>query len=296
MQYKENIVYDIPLKNILYNEDFNCRGKIDAPTVWDLAESIKENGQQQAVIVRVLDPPFDGKSLQLIAGFRRFKACKILELETIRAEVKFNIDDREAKIINLAENLNRRDLSVMDEARAVLQLHSLGLNREEIGKRFGKGHGWAQVRIMLTKFPKRVQEIADEGVLTIQNIRDLNSFNDDEEMVAAAETVRMKKARGLQGVKVSHPKKHGRKRVTSLKRVRKPPEIVNLLEYFNEHNVPFGFHTRCLAWATGEISDRELVMDIMEYMKDLGLNYIPPENYDIPIVRKEENKSIMSVS
>ena len=99
----------IPLRQI--NPDpLNARKHFDAAALQELADSIRENGLIQPVTVRIVG---DG-SYQLIAGERRFRACKLLGWESIEAKVA-EMDDQQAALAGLIENLQREDLDPFEE-------------------------------------------------------------------------------------------------------------------------------------------------------------------------------------
>ena len=291
-------VYEVPLSELVYDTEFNCRGDVDPQSVWELAESIRKNGLQQPVIIRNLNEreqiKYNGKKLKLIAGFRRYKACKILDMPTIRADFRKNISEVEETIINLAENLSRSDLNILQEAQSLVKLRNLGMSRKEIGERFGHGEGWVQVRIMLLDMSPKIKELAAAGLLTYMDIRNLNSYTDESEREVAALDVadrRKNKEKNIMVRKVSKTKRPN----TALKKQRTAPEINNLLLYLHNRQVPVGLHTRVLAWAIGTISDTELLYDLKEFVETRptwnGERWNVPENGQIPDLRNLDENS-----
>ncbi|MBI5180099.1 MAG: ParB/RepB/Spo0J family partition protein [Nitrospirae bacterium] len=119
---------------------FQPRTNFDDTALNELAESIKARGVIQPVIVRKLHRDTvsqDGIEYELIAGERRLRASKIAGLTIIPAVIKETSDD-ELRTLALIENIQREDLSVMDKAKAILQLkNDNGLKKEDIAKVIG---------------------------------------------------------------------------------------------------------------------------------------------------------------
>ena len=113
----EDTVYDIPVELIDHDDDWNSRGKISAIECISLAKDIKLNGQQLPGQLRIYDTPIDGKPFGLISGFRRYYAVQTINCEsTYRAVFKKDVSDFEAKALNYAENRERQNLNMLQEA------------------------------------------------------------------------------------------------------------------------------------------------------------------------------------
>ena len=116
-------VKEIALDLISVSE-FNARKDIDAGTedagVRDLANSISENGLLSPVIARLAA----GGRYELIAGQRRFLACRLLGMDAIPAIVRGDLDDVDATVVSLVENVQRADMNPMDKARAFRTIRS----------------------------------------------------------------------------------------------------------------------------------------------------------------------------
>lgn len=112
-------LFDIPVGLIIADKKQNFRTVMDAGTISELAQSIKNEGQQSPV--RVQKRP-DGK-YDLIYGFRRYAAVVQLKQDTIRAEVSEAMESVDRKLANITENMAREDLTTYDQAVAFLDLH-----------------------------------------------------------------------------------------------------------------------------------------------------------------------------
>lgn len=268
----------IPLDQIYVNEDENCRGKITPASVFELAEDIKEHGQHEPVIVR-LKHPEDATSRRiitepyiLVAGFRRYLAHRVIASTTLLTTIEAVIRDMsplEAVIVNFSENLKREDLNIMQEANTVRRLVRMGLDRKTICKSIGKSDGWVQPRIYLVQMETPIQKLAAAGVISAENIRQLWSYKDSAERLAVAKQIRERRERGYIGsVKIKPPKVAKRNRA-NIKKARTRDEINNFLDHLLDRGVPFGLHTRMLAWTSGQITDMEICVDIQSFFNDM---------------------------
>lgn len=112
-------IQNIPLETI-YPSPTNPRKHFDAKALEELAESIKEHGVLQPILVRAIEDGFDSKGnrqYSIVYGERRYRASKLAGLKTIPAETRF-MDDEKAFEIQILENLQREDINPLDEARA----------------------------------------------------------------------------------------------------------------------------------------------------------------------------------
>lgn len=267
-------IEEIRLDDIEADDSFNSRGAITPGSVAELAKDIKENGLTQPVTVRRLE---DG-SMALIAGFRRFMAHRLLKKETIKAIVLENVSDLQARILNLSENLNRADLSPMQEARALQYLADSGMTELEICKKLGRSRGWVQTRLMLLRMPNEVQELVEEGDITLQNIRQLYSITDPNIVIEKAKKIKEIREAGHEGrIVIKLPKERTKRNRATMARARNKTQILSLIKHIDESDIPFGLHTRCLSWAAGEINDLELAEDFQEFCDEQGIEYEIPK-------------------
>jgi ParB family chromosome partitioning protein len=138
------------------------RRTFDDARLAELAESIRVRGVLQPVVVR----PLAGGSFELVAGERRLRAAKMVELETIPALVRAT-DDWERLDLALAENMARQDLNPVEAARACAMLvDDLGLTKEEVGRRVGRSRVAISNLIRLLDLPEEALELIESGALT----------------------------------------------------------------------------------------------------------------------------------
>jgi ParB family transcriptional regulator, chromosome partitioning protein len=138
------------------------RRTFDDARLAELAESIRVRGVLQPVVVR----PLAGGSFELVAGERRLRAAKMVELETIPALVR-DTEDWERLDLALAENMARQDLNPVEAARACTMLvDDLGLTKEEVGRRVGRSRVAISNLIRLLDLPEEALELIERGDLS----------------------------------------------------------------------------------------------------------------------------------
>lgn len=179
------VIREIPVGEIRPNPA-QPRLHYEEKALAELAESIRENGLIQPVLVRQL---LTGE-YELIAGHRRWKAVQRLEWPTIRAIVE-NRTDTESAVMALVENIQRRDLSCMEEARAIAGLiESTGITQQEAAQRLGKSQPAVANKLRLLRLPGWVQEIVEQGQLSERHARALLRLEREEDLRQVLEQVR----------------------------------------------------------------------------------------------------------
>ena len=147
----------------------NPRKHFDEAGLEELADSIRAHGVQQPIVVRqhVQDLGTQGGqvSYSIVMGERRWRASKIAAVPTIPAIVRTDLNDLAHAELALEENLRRKDLTVMEEARGYALLMELGRKQADIGK--GKGVGQSRISNMtrLLELPADVQALIEDGTL-----------------------------------------------------------------------------------------------------------------------------------
>ena len=149
----------IPVEKISRNEA-QPRKHFDEGALQELADSIKELGLLQPVLVRPV-----GDAFQLIAGERRWRASSIAGLVEIPAMV-IDATDEESFIAAVAENVNRKDMTVIEEAGAYQALIDTGKTVEEVAALFGKGKQTIQYRVDLLRLDPTLQKMAGNAQIS----------------------------------------------------------------------------------------------------------------------------------
>lgn len=160
-------VKQIPVHDIIPNR-FQPRTIFADEKIEELAMTIRTHGIIQPIVVREADGQFE-----LIAGERRWRAVQKLEWETIPALVK-DFSDTETASVALIENLQREELSAIEEALAyakLLELHQL--TQEALAQRLGKGQSTVANKLRLLKLPQEVQDALLQKKLTERHARAL---------------------------------------------------------------------------------------------------------------------------
>ena len=165
----------IPLGSIRPNAR-QPRRHLDADGISGLAESVRAQGVVQPIVVR----PSEGRTYELIAGERRWRAARAAGLATIPALVR-ETDDRESLVLALVENVAREDLSPIEEARAYsLLMDEFDLSLGEVAERVGRSKPTVSNRIRLLELPEDVLGLVERGLLSEGHARAVLSVPDHE--------------------------------------------------------------------------------------------------------------------
>jgi len=161
--------------SIIKPNPFQPRRIFDQAHLEELAQSIKEYGVLQPIIVRRI-----GTSYELVAGERRFRASQIIGLKSIPAIVK-NLSDKEIAEMALIENLQREDLNYFEEAEAYAKLiKEFGITQDEIAKRVSKSQSTIANKLRLLNLKSSVRKEISVDVITERHARALLKFEDEE--------------------------------------------------------------------------------------------------------------------
>ena len=170
----------------LYPNPHQPRHRFDERALEELAESIRRHGVLQPLLVSEDGP---GRYL-LLTGERRWRAARLAGLRTIPAVIRERLGDGEQLEVALVENLQREDLTPLEEARAFDDLRtSLGLSQAEIAGRVAMDRSTVANSLRLLKLPSEVQELVERGDLSAGHGRTLLAFDSDEEQCEWARRV-----------------------------------------------------------------------------------------------------------
>ncbi len=165
-------VVQLYLDDIIPNR-FQPREVFDEKALKELAVSIKEHGVIQPIIVRSVNGKYE-----IIAGERRYKASALAGLTKIPAIIR-NLDDKESSKVALLENLQRKNLNPIEEARTYQKILEIDqLTQEELAKTMGKSQSAVANKIRLLSLPEEVQnallkeQISERHARTLLNIPD----------------------------------------------------------------------------------------------------------------------------
>lgn len=176
----------LPVREISPNPQ-QPRRRFDEERLRELAESIKQHGLLQPVVVTRAP----GGGYHLLAGERRWRAARNAGLEAIPAVIREAGADGEQLALALIENLQREDLTPIEEARAYHQLRvDMGLSQEDIANRVGKERSTVANALRLLQLPLAIQEWVDDGSLSAGHARALAGQPEHERQLSLAEQCR----------------------------------------------------------------------------------------------------------
>ncbi len=177
-------VRNIPLERIDSNPD-QPRLTFDEDSLQELAASIREHGVLQPILVR----PRDAGRYQLIAGERRWRAAHIAGLDDVPAMIE-DIDDDTALEIAIIENLQREDLSPLDEALMYDRMtHEHGYSIRKLAQKLGKDKGYIENRLRLADAPAEVKQLVSLRKDTLSHAYELLKVDDPKKRRRLAEQV-----------------------------------------------------------------------------------------------------------
>ncbi|MBE0484118.1 MAG: ParB/RepB/Spo0J family partition protein [Bacterioplanes sp.] len=166
---------------------YQPRRDIQPESLDELAASIKAQGLMQPIIVRPLSG-FDDR-YEIIAGERRWRACRLLEMTHIPALVR-EVDDESAIALALIENIQREDLNPMEEAIALHRLqHEFELTQQQVADAVGKNRATIANLLRLMKLNDDVKRLLEHGDIEMGHARALLALEGGEQSDAAAQVV-----------------------------------------------------------------------------------------------------------
>ena len=168
----------LPIEKIQANKQ-NPRSVFSEDELVDLANSIKEKGIVQPIIVRELN---NAESYEVIAGERRWRAAQIAQLDNVPAIIK-NLSDVDALEIAIIENVQRSNLSPIDEATGYQRLIDIyNYTQEDLAQVIGKSRSYIANILRLNNLPAKVKDYLSSGQLTIGHARALISAENAESL------------------------------------------------------------------------------------------------------------------
>jgi ParB family chromosome partitioning protein len=176
-------VGSIPIAAIVPNP-FQPRREFSEQDLADLVSSIKENGLLQPIVVR--PSPRSPGQYELVAGERRWRATMRLGWKDVPATIR-EVDDRTLLVLALVENLQRAELSALEEAEGFKRLaEEFNLNQQEIAEVVGKDRSTIANSMRLLQLPASVRQLLAEGKLTAGHARAILGLQNDRKMADLA--------------------------------------------------------------------------------------------------------------
>lgn len=176
----DDVLKNLKIREVEPNRE-QPRKNFNQEALEELAESIKEYGLIQPIVVTEKDGYYC-----IIAGERRWRACKLAGLEEIPAIVRED-DERKNKEIALIENIQREDLNPFEKALGIKNLmESYNLTQEEVAKKLGKGRSTIANSIRVLNLEPRVLELAKQGKISEAHCKLLLAITDPEKQYLTA--------------------------------------------------------------------------------------------------------------
>jgi len=177
----EEEIISIPLDRIEPNP-YQPRKKFEPEKMEELAQSIKTYGLLQPVVLRK-----EGARYQIVAGERRYQACRMLRMKQIPAIIR-EVNESGMAALGLIENLQRENLSPIEEAEGYRRLiEEFQLTQEVLAQRLGKSQSTIANKIRILRLPAEIKALVNEGELTERHARSLLRLDKEEDQLQLAE-------------------------------------------------------------------------------------------------------------
>lgn len=280
-------IQEIPLEEIFQDPEFNCRGVINPLDCGDLAANLKKDGQLHAILLR----PFKtdkqpSAKYQIIEGSRRYVAAKINRWPTIKAIIRADLSEEQAVTINLIENLQRQNLTFMQEVRALKKFKIGIVDDSAISRRLNVSVNWVKIRREAAGLPEDVQRDIEADYFTQKEIGELYKMrHKPEQMYEAVRTIKSAKIRG---VKANFQTLETKRKNISKAKHRSQNEIFAMQDHvresfraqaeLEEREIPDEVQAfiRALGWAGGAINDMSVYYDLEIIANRHGFEYSQP--------------------
>ena len=165
-------IREIPVERILPNPA-QPRLSYEEDSLTELADSIREHGVLQPILVRPV-----GSQYELIAGERRWRASRLAQRETIPAIVA-EFDDETALEVSIIENLQREDVTPLEEAAMFRKMTGLGYSVRQLAQKIGKDKGYVENRMRLADAPPEIRELVSLRKDSISHAYELMKVGDE---------------------------------------------------------------------------------------------------------------------
>jgi len=161
------------------------RKHFDNGKMSELKDSIKNSGLLQPITVRKIS---NGK-YEIVAGERRYRACRELGMESIPV-IEMNVGDARGYELSVLENIQRENLNPIEEAESYLMLMEVyGYTQEKLSEKLGKTRSSVSNKMRILKLPASVKEMVKKGEISYGHARTLLSLSDEKKIEAAAKEI-----------------------------------------------------------------------------------------------------------
>lgn len=284
-------VEHLSVSEILKDDKFNCRGAFDSQSLETLANSIRDSGLQTPITVMPIDqPPYKYK---IVCGHRRFAATKMIRAKTVPAYVR-NMSEIDAAILNLVENIERKNLNIIEEANGLRSIFNQGLTTEEIAKKTQLGRKYVDIRLKLLLLPQKIQDLAAMGSIQISDLKTIiaaydTGKNDDDLIKIAENAFHIRNAqKDLSKTALLSARAIEESRESLGPYVPKTPKLVDVESLLDTVNRAYGKvgiddapMTQTLRWFLLGISTYQLLSSLKQDLALLGETFIIPPQYEL---------------
>ena len=265
-------IREVPVERILPNPA-QPRLSYEEDSLTELADSIREHGVLQPILVRPV-----GSQYELIAGERRWRASRMAQRESIPAIV-VEFDDETALEVSIIENLQREDVSPLEEASMFRKMTDLGYSVRQLAQKIGKDKGYVENRMRLADAPPEIRELVSVRKDTLSHAYELMKIRDERtrkrlaKKVAAGELT-LAKLRAITGGDPDEP----RQAHEAAKPVRRARTVAGQAAAARETDDALVNNRARLAGAVDELveilSQRELIEEIPDTNRDNLARYL----------------------
>ncbi len=228
-----NAVIEMSLEKIIPNKN-QPRNRFDEESLAELAESIKEFGVIQPIVVRKLDGV---EKYEIVTGERRYRATKKVGISTIPSIVVKDVDDISSLEMALIENIHRDNLSPMEKANTYKQLiDEFKITHDKLSKRIGKSRVSITNSLRLLTLPVEIQKLINEGKISEGHARPILALGEEKEKIKLANLIIKNDLSVREAEKFAGRKKEqeGEAETKKILQFSKLPEISRKLsEFFN---------------------------------------------------------------
>jgi len=228
---ESNAIVELPLDKIIPNKN-QPRNRFNEESLAELAESIKEFGVIQPIVVRRLDGE---EKYEIVTGERRCRAIKKIGINTIPSIVVKDVDDRSSLEMALIENIHRDDLRPMEKAYTFKQLiDEFKITHEQLSKRIGKSRVSITNSLRLLSLPPEVQKLIDEEKISEGHARSILAIEGKEERVKIANLI-VKDGLSVRDVERIAGKKRESAGDKEAKKVLQPSKLPEISQRMSEY-------------------------------------------------------------
>lgn len=184
---RNKTIVRIPMEKIYTRKD-QPRKNFDDKALLGLSQSIEKYGLLNPIVLRK-----NGIKYEIIAGERRYRASKLLGHKEIDAIIK-NVDNKNIDILSIVENVQREDLTGLEEANAYNELcHNYNMTQEEVAKTVGKSRSYIANSLRLLKLDENSKRELQEGNISSSQARTLLSIKDEDDRKKSLDDFKNKK-------------------------------------------------------------------------------------------------------